>query len=214
MTQSTRHGRNLCVPFHPITLTARYYAHLAHPSVPHLQVGPPTLTHPAPQPTPIPLPGTHVSLQPITPTHITDFWHSFASSPQHDRLHTYMLDGPWVDQEGFEEHQSTFVNDERHGRCFFALVPTHGPDAGKAMGRFALINTSRYNRSTEVGHVILGPGLQRSRAATEAFYLLGKYVFEVLGYRRWEWKANDLNAPSKKAAQRLGFTPEGVFRKH
>ena len=58
------------------------------------------------------------------------------------------------------------------------------------------------------------PELQRSRIATEAIYLLASYIFESLGYRRYEWKCNSLNWPSRRAAQRLGFQFEGIFRQH
>ena len=65
-----------------------------------------------------------------------------------------------------------------------------------------------------MGNILYSPVLQRSRAATETMYLLAKHVFEDLGYRRYEWKCHNLNAPSKRAAERLGFTFEGVFRQH
>lgn len=61
---------------------------------------------------------------------------------------------------------------------------------------------------------MFAPSLQRSAAATEAMYLLARYVFEHLGFRRYEWKLNDLNAPSHRAARRLGFVYEGTFRRH
>ncbi|KAJ4580343.1 hypothetical protein HRR83_003291 [Exophiala dermatitidis] len=70
------------------------------------------------------------------------------------------------------------------------------------------------HRVVEVGNILFSPALQRTRAATEAMYLLARYVFEDLGYRRYEWKCDNLNLPSKRAAIRLGFTFEGVFRKH
>jgi RimJ/RimL family protein N-acetyltransferase len=69
-------------------------------------------------------------------------------------------------------------------------------------------------RVIEVGHVCYGPALQRTPLATEAQYLLARYVFEVLGYRRHEWKCHVFNAPSRRAALRLGFTYEGIFRQH
>lgn len=70
------------------------------------------------------------------------------------------------------------------------------------------------NRSVEMGRVILAPALQKTRAATEAQYLLMEYVFEDLNYRRYEWKCDSLNRPSANAAMRLGFTYEGRFRNH
>jgi RimJ/RimL family protein N-acetyltransferase len=66
----------------------------------------------------------------------------------------------------------------------------------------------------EVGHILYAPALQRTAAATEAIYLAARLVFEELGYRRFEWKCNDLNAASKRAALRFGFGFEGIFRQH
>jgi RimJ/RimL family protein N-acetyltransferase len=70
------------------------------------------------------------------------------------------------------------------------------------------------NGVIEVGNVMFSPSLQRTAAATETMYLMAKYIFEDLGYRRYEWKCNALNLPSRRAAERLGFTYEGVFRQH
>jgi len=70
------------------------------------------------------------------------------------------------------------------------------------------------HRVIEVGSIVYAPSLQRTRGATEAMYLMARYVFEELGYRRYEWKCNSLNAASRRAALRLGFTFEGIFRQH
>ena len=66
----------------------------------------------------------------------------------------------------------------------------------------------------EVGHIAYAPALQRTPLGTEAQYLLARYAFETLGYRRYEWKCNALNAASRRAAVRYGFTFEGIFRQH
>src|SRR5258705_2424614 len=66
----------------------------------------------------------------------------------------------------------------------------------------------------EVGHILYSPALQRTPLATEAQYLLARYAFETLGYRRYEWKCDALNAPSRRAALRFGFAFEGIFRNH
>lgn len=92
---------------------------------------------------------------------------------------------------------------------YFAIIDEN---SGKAAGTFALMRIDAANRTAEVGWVIYSETLQRTRAATEAQYLLAKYVFETLKYRRYEWKCDALNAPSRKAAQRLGFQYEGTFR--
>src|SRR5450631_262820 len=70
------------------------------------------------------------------------------------------------------------------------------------------------NGVVEVGNILLAPSLQRSTAATEAMYLMACHVFEHLGYRRYEWKCNAQNGPSRRAALRLGFNFEGIFRQH
>jgi RimJ/RimL family protein N-acetyltransferase len=76
----------------------------------------------------------------------------------------------------------------------------------------AILNIVPEHRRLEIGWVILGAALQRTRPATEAFYLLLRRAFDELGYQRVEWKANALNAASLAAAERLGFTSEGTFR--
>lgn len=94
---------------------------------------------------------------------------------------------------------------------FFAVIDAA---TGRAVGRQALMRNDAGNGVIEIGNIYWGPGMARSRAATEALYLSMRHVFEDLGYRRFEWKCNDLNAPSKVAALRFGFAPEGVFRQH
>jgi RimJ/RimL family protein N-acetyltransferase len=85
---------------------------------------------------------------------------------------------------------------------------------GRAVGIATLMEIRPAMRVIEVGHIVYSPLLQRTPLATEAQYLLARYVFETLGYRRYEWKCNALNAPSRRAAERFGFTFEGVFRQH
>ncbi len=69
-------------------------------------------------------------------------------------------------------------------------------------------------RVIEVGNIVYSPALQRTPLGTEAQYLIARYAIETLGYRRYEWKCDNLNAPSKRAAERYGFTYEGTFRQH
>ena len=85
-------------------------------------------------------------------------------------------------------------------------------DSSGLLGMFALMRIRAGMGSIEIGHVIYTRELQRTRQATEAQYLMARYVFEVLGYRRYEWKCDSLNAPSRSAALRLGFKAEGSFR--
>jgi RimJ/RimL family protein N-acetyltransferase len=83
---------------------------------------------------------------------------------------------------------------------------------GKAVGYASYLRIDPKNGSIEVGHINFSPLLQRKPAATEAMYLMMRRVFDELGYRRYEWKCNDQNFPSRAAAARLGFTYEGIFR--
>ena len=85
---------------------------------------------------------------------------------------------------------------------------------GIAGGRQTLMRITPEHGVIEIGNILWGPAIARTRVATEALYLAAKYVFEDLGYRRFEWKCNDRNEPSKRAARRFGFTFEGVFRQH
>jgi RimJ/RimL family protein N-acetyltransferase len=86
--------------------------------------------------------------------------------------------------------------------------------SGRAVGIATLMEIRPAMRVIEVGNIVYSPALQRTGLATEAQYLLARYVFETLGYRRYEWKCNALNAPSRRAAARFGFTFEGEFRQH
>jgi RimJ/RimL family protein N-acetyltransferase len=85
---------------------------------------------------------------------------------------------------------------------------------GRAVGIVTLMEIRPAMRVVEVGHIIYSPALQRTPLATEAQYLLARHAFEELGYRRYEWKCNALNAPSRRAALRFGFTFEAIFRQH
>jgi RimJ/RimL family protein N-acetyltransferase len=85
---------------------------------------------------------------------------------------------------------------------------------GQAAGYACYLRIDEAHRCMEVGDILFTPAIQRTRAATEAMYLMAKHAFEELGYRRYEWKCNALNEPSKRAAVRLGFAYEGTFRQH
>lgn len=81
-------------------------------------------------------------------------------------------------------------------------------------GRQALMRIDHKNGVAEIGHIYWGPDMSKTAKATEAFYLFASYIFDILGYRRLEWKCNNDNQPSKRAAQRFGFSYEGLFRQH
>lgn len=167
------------------------------------------------------LSGHYVDLVPFTQGHVTQLWDTLGSpSDEHDRLWTYMLDGPFSNADTFPQ-EFFHTAEQVPGAFFFAIVPkrlTSGEliplEQRKAVGRFALIRMDQANKSIEVGHVIFASHVQKSPITTEPFYLLGKYVFDDLQFIRWEWKCNEFNLPSRRAADRFGFKYEGTFRRH
>jgi RimJ/RimL family protein N-acetyltransferase len=94
---------------------------------------------------------------------------------------------------------------------FFAVIDKA---SGKVAGRQTLMRIDANNGVAEIGNIYWGPLVSRKPAATEAQFLFAFYVFDELGYRRYEWKCNNANEPSKRAAERFGFTFEGLFRQH
>jgi RimJ/RimL family protein N-acetyltransferase len=94
---------------------------------------------------------------------------------------------------------------------FYAVIDRA---TGRAEGRQALMRITPDHGVIEIGSIVWGPAIARTRVATEALYLFAHYSFDTLGYRRFEWKCNNANAPSRRAAERFGFSFEGIFRKH
>lgn len=131
---------------------------------------------------------------------------AFATAPD-GRDWTYMMSGPFPDAASYRQQagQMQATQDPLH----HAVIDLR---TGNALGTLALMRIEPAHGVIEVGHIALSPLLKRSRMATEAHYLLMRHVFEDLGYRRYEWKCDSLNAPSRAAAQRLGFRFEGIFR--
>jgi RimJ/RimL family protein N-acetyltransferase len=119
---------------------------------------------------------------------------------------TYLFYGPFVTYESYLEWMNS--NCRGDDPLFHAIISN---ETGKAVGVASYLRIDPKMGCIEVGHINYSPPLQRTVAATEAMYLLMKRVFE-LGYRRYEWKCDSLNAASRAAAQRLGFSYEGIFR--
>ncbi|MGW7848950.1 GNAT family N-acetyltransferase [Staphylococcus xylosus] len=122
---------------------------------------------------------------------------------------TYLPDEQPQDLEAFQVCLNKKV--ETKDPYFFAIIDKQ---TEQAVGIIALLRIDQSNGSIEVGHIHYANILKRTRIATEVQFLLARYVFETLGYRRYEWKCDALNKPSIKAAKRLGFKYEGVFRNH
>ncbi len=127
----------------------------------------------------------------------------------HDALWTYMAFGPFRDEGTFLKwiEERVVLLDP----FAYAVVDR---TSGRAVGTVTLMEIRPAMRVIEMGSIVYSPLLQRTTVATEAQYLMARYVFEELHYRRYEWKCDALNAPSRRAAERLGFTYEGTFRQH
>jgi RimJ/RimL family protein N-acetyltransferase len=121
---------------------------------------------------------------------------------------TYMRDGPFGDAAAFSDWLAS--REEARDPFYYAIVDP----GGQALGLAALMRIELDMRVIEIGNILLSPALQRTPLASEAQYLLAHYVFEALRYRRYEWKCDALNAASRRAALRLGFSFEGIFRDH
>jgi RimJ/RimL family protein N-acetyltransferase len=165
------------------------------------------LSTPAPRPSRTTLTGQSVDVVPLDPSgHGDALWDG---SKGHDALYAYLFEGPFTDRAAFDASLQTMAASQ--DPLFYAIIDRA---SGLAVGRAALMRIEPAHRVIEVGSILFTPSLQRTRGATEAMYLMARYVFDDLGYRRYEWKCNALNEPSRSAALRLGFTFEGIFRQH
>jgi RimJ/RimL family protein N-acetyltransferase len=170
-------------------------------------VGPLVDARPAKRPERVTLRGRAVTLVPLdAEQHAEALFHG-ANGGDKDRVWTYLFDGPYADAAVFKANIAAKA--QSADPLFFAVLDNA---SGQAVGYQTLMRIEAAHRVIEVGNILYTPAMQRTSGATEAQYLFARYVFDDLGYRRYEWKCNDLNAPSKRAASRLGFTFEGVFR--
>jgi RimJ/RimL family protein N-acetyltransferase len=179
-------------------------------SQPHPQtgqpIGLPVDPTPAPRPGSVTLQGHYGRLEKLRGEHAADLWAAFAG---HDQVWTYIsTDGPFASAAEFVP----FIAKRAAANDPYAYAIIDPSD--RAVGYLTLLRIEPDMRVIEVGHVLYSPALQRTPLGTETQYLLARYVFETLGYRRYEWKCNALNAPSWRAALRYGFSYEGTFRQH
>jgi RimJ/RimL family protein N-acetyltransferase len=169
-------------------------------------IGPAVDVTPARRPDAVSLRGRFGSVERLdSGRHGAPLWEALAG---HDRMWTYMAYGPFAERSAFLGWL-----DGRQALAdpfYYAVVdPVRGP-----VGLATLMAIRPETRVVEVGHIVLAPVAQRTRLATEAQYLLARHAFETLGYRRYEWKCDALNAASRRAALRFGFAFEGIFRNH
>ncbi len=152
------------------------------------------------------LQGKTVRLEKLGPQHADDLYQFYGPGARKADW-TYLALEPFGDRATFQDYFQTLL--DSLDPYYLVIVDQKSQ---RAIGSLALMNIVPNHRSIEVGWVIFSPQLQRTRQATEAHYLLMSYVFEELGYRRYEWKCDSLNQASQAAAKRLGFTYEGTFR--
>ena len=174
-------------------------------SEPEQPIGKQVLATPALRPGPVTLTGRFGRLERLGNGHAEALWQAVKG---HDRIWTYMAYGPFGDAAAFTSWLAGRV--ALADPYSYAIVDAEG----RAAGVMALMEIRPANRVIEVGHVLYPPALQRTPLATEVQYLLARYAFETLQVRRYEWKCDALNARSRRAALRLGFTFEGIFHQH
>lgn len=155
------------------------------------------------------LAGSYVTVAPLAALEHADSLWRRSSGEDADQLWRYLGEGPFSSRAPFEEMLRR--RESAADPLFYALLD---PRSGDALGMAALMRIEPAHRVIEVGNILYTNALRKTRGATEAMYLLARYVFENLHFRRYEWKCNALNEPSRKAAVRLGFTFEGIFRQH
>lgn len=155
------------------------------------------------------LDGDRCRLEPLSPDeHADDLWHANAEDTD-GRMWDYMSNGPFTE---FAEYRAWAEGAAASDDPLFFAIIDRATD--KALGVASYLRIDPQNGVIEVGNIAYSPALQGSPLATEAMHLMMAHVFDNLGYRRYEWKCNSLNAPSRRAAQRLGFSYEGLFRNH
>ncbi|HEY2905900.1 MAG TPA: GNAT family protein [Vicinamibacterales bacterium] len=149
--------------------------------------------------------GTYCRLEPLADAHAEPLFEANRAD-QAGRMWTYLAYGPFDTLESYRRWVSRMSQTD--DPLFFTVIEIA---TGLARGVASYLRIDPPAGTIEVGHIAYAPALQRSRSATEAMYLMMQRVF-ALGYRRYEWKCDALNAASRAAAQRLGFSYEGIFR--
>jgi RimJ/RimL family protein N-acetyltransferase len=169
-------------------------------------IGLPVDSAPATLPGDVTLTGRYGTVERLDPgRHGASLWPAVRG---HDAIWTYMAYGPFANEVRFSEWLAS--RRDLADPFYYAVVEP----SGRTVGLATLMSIRPDMRVVEVGNILYSPALQRTPLATEAQYLIARYAFEALRYRRYEWKCDALNAPSRRAALRFGFTHEGIFREH
>lgn len=150
--------------------------------------------------------GQYGQLVKLSIKHIDDLYNELCDTSSEANW-TYLYDGPFYDKDSFTTYIEQLIDNKE--KYFFVIQDI---DTQKSLGLLALMRINPLHGTIEVGNVHYSNTLKHTRIATDIQYILAKYVFETLGYRRYEWKCDNLNLSSKHAAERLGFKFEGIFR--
>jgi RimJ/RimL family protein N-acetyltransferase len=164
---------------------------------------------PAPRPSRVSLRGRLATVVPLNPTVHAQALYEGTHGAEREGLWLYMGAGPFDDSAAFRAYLEKLAASE--DPLSYTIIDNV---SGRAMGHASYMRMAPEHRVIEVGNIFYTATLMRTAAATEAMYLMAKYIFEDLKYRRYEWKCNALNEPSRRAALRLGFSFEGIFFQH
>jgi RimJ/RimL family protein N-acetyltransferase len=163
---------------------------------------------PRPRPQRQALEGRYCRLEPLDAARHTAALFAASSGPGAEERFRYLAE-PAPDEAAFAAWIDRAARSE--DPLFHAVVDR---ESGRAEGRQSFLRITPEHGVIEIGHVLWGPAVARTRVATEALLLYAAHAFDDLGYRRFEWKCDAANEPSRRAALRFGFTYEGTFRQH
>jgi RimJ/RimL family protein N-acetyltransferase len=161
-----------------------------------------------PRPARVTLEGTYCRLEPLDPARHAAQLFAASMQPGAEERFRFLFDVP-QDRAAFDGWIARSAQSD--DPLFYAVIDRA---SGRCEGRQTLMRITPEHGVIEIGNVLWNPPIARSRVSTEALFLHARYVFDVLGYRRFEWKCNACNEPSMRAARRFGFTYEGIFRQH
>ncbi|MET3661918.1 GNAT family N-acetyltransferase [Aquamicrobium ahrensii] len=164
---------------------------------------------PRPRPARKVLEGRSVRLEPLDAGRHGDELFEASSPPDAGSRFAWLAELPPQDRAAFQPWLEKA--EASPDPLYFAVIDKA---SGKVAGRQTLMRIDAANGVAEIGNIYWGPLVSRRPAATEAQFLFASYIFDDLGYRRYEWKCNNANEPSKRAAERFGFRFEGIFRQH
>lgn len=153
--------------------------------------------------------GRYVRLEPLDPNRHGDGLYAASATPDGEARFRWLYESPPESREAFQSWLEKAAAGE--DPLFFAVIDKA---TGRIGGRQTFMRIEPAHGVIEIGNILWNPPVAGTPAATEALYLFARHAFDDLGYRRFEWKCNAENEPSRRAALRFGFTFEGVFRNH